>query len=63
MNSNQTRAAETYIKRIRNPRKRAFARLYWDWMKNGEVGDSPKHNLTPMGAQAVWLNDSTTEAA
>jgi hypothetical protein len=51
--------AETYIKRLRNPDKRAYARLYARHLRHNAVGDGPdhkSHNISYMAAQAVRMD-------
>jgi hypothetical protein len=52
-----TQEAQTYIRRIRNPAKAAYARAYLEWMKTGDQRDEgPEHpQLGYMGAQAVRM--------
>jgi hypothetical protein len=50
------RLEDTYMKRIRNPRKRSYAMAYLAWQR----GEQPRPNrddygLSYMGAQAVEL--------
>ena len=47
--------AETYIRKIRNPGKREYAREYWRWMNRLGYGKEPQRpaGLSVMGAQAV----------
>jgi hypothetical protein len=54
----KTKEAEAYIRKIRNPFKRAYAVDYWRWLQTCE-GDAPAYNpaeLSYMGAQAVRIN-------
>lgn len=49
---------EKYVKSIRNSDKKAYARSYLKWIKDGRKGDSPDYpkSLSCMAAQAVRMN-------
>ena len=48
--------AEAYINRIRNFRKRAYARAFWAWLHIGFSGPEPEPGqLSYMAAQAVRM--------
>lgn len=59
----QRSAADTYIRRIRNTSKRAYAREYWYWLvfNDGRPAEAePKRgNLSYMAAQAVRMDLSS----
>ena len=46
----------TYIQRIRNPRKRAYAAAYYRWLTRGKLGNGPEPQCSYMAAQAVRLD-------
>jgi hypothetical protein len=48
---------EAYIRRIRNPLKRAYAQAYWKWLASGQQGPEPERDpsLSYMAAQAVRM--------
>jgi hypothetical protein len=49
---------ETYIKRIRNANKKAYAAMFWAWIQNGSQSQEPAKpkELSYMAAQAVRTN-------
>lgn len=50
-------SAESYVRRIRNVSKRAYAEVYLQWLRAGRSGQEPlrPNNLSYMAAQAVRL--------
>jgi hypothetical protein len=59
-----TRAAEKYIRGIRNASKRSYAEAYYRWILHGCPGDGngpewDRATLSYMGAQAVRMNLDT----
>jgi hypothetical protein len=49
--------AGTYIKRIRDANRKAYATAFWAWIQAGEQGSEPERNgLSYMAAQAVRTN-------
>jgi len=55
---------EKYIKRIKNKKKKDYAKKYYAWIKNNKKGKEPDvGGLGHMGAQAVRMNimDMTNE--
>jgi hypothetical protein len=54
-----TTTVETYIKRIRNANKKAYAQVFWSWIQAGEQGAEPDYRRSGLGcmaAQAVRTN-------
>lgn len=48
---------ESYIRRIRNTTKKAYAVAFWNWLQSGEQGLEPSRSgLSCMAAQAVRNN-------
>lgn len=53
----QTLEADKFIRKIRNPRKKEYARLYLSFLLAGQPeGEEPKYDLTYMGAQSVRMS-------
>src|ERR1700743_961592 len=53
----RTTTGETYISRIRNQNKKAYAAAFWAWIQAGEQGAEPSRGeLGGMAAQAVRTN-------
>jgi hypothetical protein len=48
--------AQSYIKRIKNAKKKAYAQAYWKWLQGGKKGREPDEgDLSYMAAQGVRL--------
>ena len=53
---NLERLRERYIRRIKNPSKRAYAHAYLAWKLRGESDEAPEHpGIGTMAAQAVRM--------
>jgi hypothetical protein len=52
-----TQGAWKYITRIRNGKKRMYAKEYWRWIRQGRIQDPPRRpaDLGTMAAQAVRM--------